>query len=194
MLKLKFAAVGAAALLVGLMSASGAQAAYEDPPIQITFSDSSPVEGDSFSVSASSGNIDCDWSTTFNGVEDNDSGTETSSTFTAPTVDQDTDFPLTITCVYDDEAAPISATVNTNPSAVTEALFVPTAIQTVSRTVNVTVLSSESGDGDGSGNGDGNAALPGTGGSSQSLIWIGAGLLLAGAGVTFAARRRVNRT
>jgi LPXTG-motif cell wall-anchored protein len=180
-LKLKLAGAAAAAVLVGLVTISGAQAAYEDPPISVNISDSTPTEGTTFTVTASS-TADCAWTASFNGSVEEDNGNALSATFTSPQVSKRTEFPLVVRCRYDD-TAPVSAPVDTTSNRVT-----PAAIQTATRTVTITVL--PTGD---DGTADDSGALPDTGGSSAKLLWAGGALVIGGVAVTIAARRRGNR-
>lgn len=203
MLKLKFAVVAAATILLGLFAASGAQAAdYQEPSIEVALSNSTTtqVEGGNFTINVSSGSDTvCDWTVTFNGTARTGTGSSFSASFTAPQVDKKTQFPVTITCSYDDgQIGPTSTTVETDPSAVTNALYVPNsntalqaATQTTTRTVMITVLPAGSDATDGNTDNNGGAgALPNTGGTNANYIWGGAALIVLGGVAVFAVRRR----
>jgi LPXTG-motif cell wall-anchored protein len=182
MLKLKLAAAAGASVLASLAVASGAQAAYQDPAIVVNVSDSTPVEGTNINVSASAA-ADCEWAVSFDGTVEEGTGTAITASFTAPNVDQRTDYPLVVRCQYDDTAPVVG------PADSASALATPAAIQTTTRTVTITVL--PKGD-DGVSDADESeaGALPNTGGSNAQLLLIGGGLVVAGVGITVAARRR----
>ncbi|MBC7630476.1 hypothetical protein [Aeromicrobium sp.] len=162
-LKLKLASAAASVAAVAIMTAGSAQAAYEDSTIDFAISDSTPIEGSTFTVKASS-NADCDWTAAFNGSTESASGENISAEFTAPSVEKDTDFALTVRCSYDEKP-----------------------VLTATRTATVTVLAKDS---VGGADTDESGVLPDTGGLDVEYLWAGGALILIGAGATFAARRR----
>ncbi|AWB91201.1 hypothetical protein C3E78_02615 [Aeromicrobium chenweiae] len=183
-------------MLMGLVSAGPALAAYQDPVITVTIDDSTPVEGTIFTVTSTS-QADCEWDVDFNGGSDAGSGTTDSASFTAPQVSERTNFSVVVRCSFDN-TEPVSAPADTGSNLVT-----PAAVVTATRTLTVTVLPvGDSGTGAGTGTGAGAGAsgdvgtsdlggvLPGTGGASVDLLWIGGALVLTGAAATIAVRRR----
>lgn len=190
-MKLKLAAVSAATLLVGLMSASGAQAAYEDPAVEVNLEDATVIEGTTISGSATSNGVEGSFTATFNGSTDSATGTAINFSFETPSVTEETDFPLTVVFTYDDGNTGGASVAATDPAAVT-----PAATQNVTRTVNVTVLpkgGDTGGDTDADTGGDasdGKGALPDTGGSNALILGGGAALLALGGGALFIARRK----
>ncbi|MCL3817590.1 hypothetical protein [Aeromicrobium wangtongii] len=202
---LKLAAVVAATFLLGLAPLGAAQAAYQDPTITVEVSDVTPTEGDTFTVDVSSP-ATCEWTHTFAGDSEEGAGKVDEADFVAPQVDRRTDYALVVRCDYDN-TQPIVAPAETGSNLVT-----PAAIETATRTVTITVLPlgdngegaggsggsdgssgyGESGSGSSSGFGtsDLGGVLPGTGGTSVDLLWIGGALVAAGAVATVAVRRR----
>jgi hypothetical protein len=158
---LKLAAMVAATFLLGLAPLGAAQAAYQDPTITVEVSDVTPTEGDIFTVDVSSP-ATCEWTLSFNGDSEQGHGKVDDAHFVAPQVDRRTDYALVVRCEYD----------NT----------------TVTRTVTITVL--PLGSSSGFGTSDLSEVLPGTGGTSVDLLWIGGALVVAGAVATVAVRRR----
>lgn len=170
----KLAGAAAAAVLTALIPLGAAQA-YVDPTIEVTVSDTTVIEGSTFTASASS-NISCDtWTLSFDGTAEKGSGKAFSTGFTAPDVTKKTKLPLVGTCDYDD------ADLSSAPAAANAAAVVPAASRALSRTITITVLPKGAED---------DGALPDTGGSNLSLLLIGGMLVVAGGGVTYAARRR----
>jgi LPXTG-motif cell wall-anchored protein len=170
-------AAAAAAAVVALVPAA-AHAVYVDPAIGLTVSDTTVVEGASLTAKATS-TLDCDWTISFAGTAEQGSGTTFTAGFTAPDVDNKTTLPLVGRCGYDD-AAPSS----TPARAADTAAAVPVATREASRTVQITVLPK------GAAETDDNGVLPDTGGSTLTLLLVGGALVVAGAGITVAARRR----
>lgn len=131
------------------------------------------------------------------GTDGQNGGTEFTFEIAVPTnVEDGTEATLSVVCTYEDGIAPATSfsPAADSATAVTNASFaIPAALQTAAvYSVGVTITADAgSGSGDGSGNGtDDGGALPDTGGSNASLIAIGGALVVAGAGVTVAARRR----
>jgi LPXTG-motif cell wall-anchored protein len=198
MFKSRVALVAFAAALLGIFAAPAANATYA-PPV---FSAEVPTgiqPGDEITVVFHS-NVSCQQWTfqTFQGQNaPAGSGTDYPVTLTAP---GDGTYTLTAFCTWDPAAsAPISAPIS-DPSAVTPAVFTSSsssdtllaAPQTDPVTAQIVVGDSTAGDNAADDEGDENGALPDTGGSNLSLLAIGAGLVVVGAGVTVAARRRKN--
>lgn len=175
MKKLRLAAVAAIMGAAALFAGAPAQAsAYPDVVVVLTAD--SPVIGGktvNFSVTTTAGTIECDWTVTWSdGVASGENDTRTSSgrptsfsgSFESKVVSSSTPTTMTATCVYDDAQIAQNAT----PDSVT------------------VVLLPRGGDDDD----DDNGALPDTGGSNLAWLFIGGALVLAGGGVTYAARRR----
>lgn len=202
MFKLKLAVVAAAASLVALTAGSAAYAAYEDPVVTIDLNTIDVGSGDGVVLGGTdvagtvTSTVPCDWRATFNGNARNGNGLSFSFSFDTPKVTKKTTFPLTVSCTYDDgNTGPASAAIS-DPSAVTNALYVPgtaavvpAALQTVTRTVDVVVVATLDG-ADSSDNASDSGALPNTGGPNVLLIGAGAALLVVGAGAVFVARRK----
>lgn len=195
---IRTAVAAAATMLIALATASGAHAVvYQDPTIAVDVTDTTPVEGTEFTVSASS-TANCGWAISFNGSVEGGSGNATSATFTAPAVDERTDYPAVVRCTFDD-TVPLSG-----PADSASTLVTPAALQTATRTVNITVLplgDDGSGAGSGAGGSSGENAssglsgiLPDTGGIDAEIVLAGGVLLLVGVGVVVAVRRRGTRT
>lgn len=189
----------AAAVIAGaatLLSSGTAHAGYPEPAITITVDDAILVGGNTFSFTADSGEVECDWTVTYDegrapgeDPERTGSGTSISGTYDTKVVQSKFKSPLVAECSYDDGTGPasVSAEVGTTEpaffSTADGASTLQTAIQQASASATITLLPEGGGDGDG-------GALPDTGGSNLSLILLGGGLLLVGGGVTYMARRR----
>jgi LPXTG-motif cell wall-anchored protein len=194
MFKSRVALVAFAAALLGIFAAPAANAAYAPP----TFSVDVPTgtqAGEDFTVVFHS-NVSCQWTfQTFKGqTAPAGSGTDYSVTLTAP---DDGTYTLTAFCTWDPATVNQTSAPIADPSAVTPAVFTSesstdtllAAPQTDPVSAQVVIGDAASGDDDSdSDNEDG--ALPNTGGSNLTLLAVGAGLAVAGAGITVAARRR----
>lgn len=197
---LKLAATTVVAALIAIVPATSAHGAYEDPAIDVDVSPTTLVGGGSFSGTATSNGVDCEWTVTFRGEDITGTGTEIDFEFDTPTVDEETERDLDVTCVYDDENVSNSAA----DAGVASAEFasyrqtsatLPTALQTLTRTVTITLLAASDGDeddddDDDDGGGSSNGSLPDTGGTSGIVLLSGATLVAAGAGVILTVRRR----
>jgi LPXTG-motif cell wall-anchored protein len=207
---LKLAAATAVASLVALVPASTAVAqSYEDPAIDVDVNPTTLVGGGSFSGTATSNGVICDWTISFPGQPDvTGRGTSISFTFETDEVDEETEEDLEVKCEYDDENTPQTApsqagAVNVAPASYSTSTL-PTAIQELERIVVITLLpegddddddDGDDGDGDGDGDGDDdNGGLPDTGGVDQTTVLTGVVLLAVGTGVVFMARRRRDGT
>ena len=197
MKKLGIAAVVCAAMALGPLSASPAFA-YPDPVLTIE-TNSPLVGGKTLEITAEAGGSDCAWNIVYEGQTESGNGESFSTTFSTEEVDEETDVSLTATCVYDDSTGPASAETPNGDSVVRNALYVPAesdalqaAVQSQSKTVQVTLLPEGDGDGDGNGDNDSNSGglLPDTGGANLILIVLGAGLLATGASAVYVSRRR----
>jgi LPXTG-motif cell wall-anchored protein len=188
MFKLRLAAAAAIACAVTLLS-SGAQA-YPDCGISLTLNDSTLVGGKSFSFTADAGEVDCDWTVTYRGKTKTGSGTSISGSYDTPVVSKKTTSKITASCehVVDGASAPATSSSSVTPafySGQSSAnLAAATAVCPVS--ANVTLLP-KGGLGDGA---EDDGALPDTGGSNLWILVLGGALVVAGGGVTYAARRR----
>lgn len=200
MKKVRLAAVAAVMGAVASFWAGPVQAApYVDVVVVLTAD--SPVVGGkpvNFTATTTAGTIDCDWTVTFTGAASSDSGTRSASgtsisgTFDSKVVTTSTPTSMKAVCVYDDETAVPSAASATTDDTVTPAIYTGDAgatLQAVAQasadTATVILLPVGGGDGDGD-----DGSLPDTGGFNVMWLLVGAGLLLVGGGVTYAARRR----
>lgn len=196
--------LAAAATLAGasLMLSPGTAQAYPDgPDIVIDLSGGILVGGRtvSFDVSAE---VRCDWTVSLpGGVPDGadssrtGSGTSLSGSFETREVDERTPTTITATCVYDDADLQTLATTDTS-SDVTPAFYavggsdvIEAATQTASASATVVLLPLSASDADAA-DPDDSSLLPDTGGAALSLLVLGGALVVGGAGVTYAARRR----
>lgn len=188
MFKLRLAAAAAIACAVTLLS-SGAQA-YPDCGVSLKLSSSTLVGGKSFSFTADSGSVDCDWTVTYRGKTKTGSGTSISGSYSTPVVTKKSTSEIKATC--EQAAFGASAAPATTSSTVTPAFYsaessaVLPAATTTSCPVDATVTLLPKGGVDDEGDG----ALPDTGGSNLWLLLLGGALVTGGAGVTYAAQRR----
>lgn len=184
----KLSSIGALtfATLVGGLAVLGifspAQA-YPERTIDVTVSSQTVASGSSFSATARSEGVVCDWTLTFDATV----RTGSSSTarpfvtrFTAPVVEHDKKVPLRATCRYDDAGR----------------------TQTWHRTIVITVVApstavdaprSEAGGGpkaQAAALGSRGSDLPNTGGPNMLILAGGLALLLSGATAVTVARRR----
>lgn len=196
MFKSRVAIAALAAAVLSIFAAPAANAAYAPPPFSADVP-SNVGPGDEFSITFDSGNINCAWSLVpFHGqTAPGGSGTTYTVTLTAPS--SDGTYTITANCTWDPETVNNASAAVSDPSAVTPAVYSASAKtdsllavpQTDSYSVQLVV--GDGGDeGDGDDDGDNAGSLPNTGGSNFTLLALGAGLVVAGAGVTFAARRR----
>ena len=166
----------AAAVIAGaatLLSSGAANAGYPVPPITITIDDNILVGGNTFHYTADAGDVECDWTITYDegrapGVDavQTGSGTSISGSYKTKVVSKKFKSPITAECQYETGEGEVSAS----------------AVATASASATITLLPK--------GSGDDGGALPDTGGSNLSLILLGGGLVLVGGGVTYMARRR----
>lgn len=190
--------VAIAAFAAAMLSIFAAPAANAYAPPPFTADAPENVEpGGEFTVTFDAGSINCAWTMTpFNGqAAPGGSGSTYTVTLTAP--EEDGTYSITANCTWDSEdvnpaSAPASSSTTVTPAvfstnaAASDTLLV--APQTDAYTVQIVV-----GEGDSAGDNDSddsNGALPNTGGSSATMLAIGAGLAVAGAGLVFAVRRR----
>jgi LPXTG-motif cell wall-anchored protein len=199
MLKTRVAFVALLAGLLSTFAASAANAAYAPPPFTAEIPDG-VGPGEEFTITFDAGNINCAWSLkTFHGQKAPDgSGTTYSVTLIAPKGNGD--YTITARCAWDPETVNPAVAPATTSNTVTPAVF-STSTDTSSDTL-LAVPQTDTysvqlvvGDGGEESNGDDDAAdesgaLPNTGGSNLTLLAAGAGLVVVGAGVTIAARRR----
>jgi LPXTG-motif cell wall-anchored protein len=198
MFKSRAALAALAVAVLSIFAAPAANAAYTPPPFSADVP-SNVGPGDEFSITFDSGNINCAWSLVpFHGqTAPGGSGTTYTVTLTAPS--SDGTYTITANCTWDPENVNPTVAPASSSTAVTPAVYSATADvssdtllavpQTDSYSVQLVV--GDGGDnGDGDDDGDNAGSLPNTGGSNFTLLALGAGLVVAGAGVTFAARRR----
>ena len=196
MLKSRLALAALIAAMLSIFAAPGANAASSSYDQLLTVAAPSNVEpGTPFQVTFKSEVYICDSWTLIapTGVEaPSGTGISYTVTLTAPSTpgasitasarcDFDTDNPINPLPVL----APISNSAQaTYASVSSDALLAVPGSQTIS-TVITTAGGAVASDDD-----DDDAALPDTGGSNVGILALGAGLLIAGAGVTVATRRR----
>lgn len=215
MTKTRFAVAAAAGLLIAL-PATAASAAYEDDVVTPEDVPTTVEPGGTLTGTVSFATECIEWDAaltqdsngTLLGADAASGGTEFTFSIPVPDVPDGTEATLRVECTYDDglgeESEEQSLSGTTSPEAVTQASFVlPTALQTATAFQTSITITADAGSGDGdddadgggsgsgSGTGDDAGALPDTGGSNASLLAIGGALVVAGAGVTIAARRRM---
>ncbi|GAA3516728.1 hypothetical protein GCM10022234_09960 [Aeromicrobium panaciterrae] len=197
MKKLRLAAVAALVSGFALFAAAPAQA-YPDPAIRLT-ADSPVIGGNTVNFVADTAalKVPCDWTVTFTaGVANGEnpvrtgSGTSLSGSFESKPVSKSTPVKMTAKCLYDNAVdygvlAPVASGNDVTPAvfSASPARALPAAIVPVFDSVTVILLPKGGVAGE-------DGELPDTGGSNLSWLYIGGALVLAGAGVTYAARRR----
>jgi LPXTG-motif cell wall-anchored protein len=197
MFKSRVAFAALAVAVLSIFAAPAANAAYTPPPFTADVP-GNVGPGEEFTVTFDSGSVNCSWSLVpFEGqTAPGGSGTTYTVTLTAP--DSDGTYTITANCTWDPENVNPTSAPASSSNTVTPAVYSKTAAvssdsllavpQTDSYSVQLVV--GEGGD-DGDDDSDGKTgSLPNTGGSNFTLLALGAGLVVAGAGVTFAARRR----
>jgi LPXTG-motif cell wall-anchored protein len=194
MKKLRLVAVAAIMGGIAIFAAAPAQA-YPDVVVVLT-ADSPVIGGKTvhFTADTTAHNVQCDWTVTFSdGVANGENAVRTghglslSGSYHSKPVSKKTPTTMTAECLYDNAAAPVVAKISSS-NAVTPALYTGKATTLQSAIVpatpdSVTVILLPVG-------GEDNGSLPDTGGSNISWLFIGGALVLAGGGVTYAARRR----
>lgn len=187
MFKLRLAAAAAIACGVTLLS-SGVAQAYPDCGISLSLNNSTVVGGKSFTFKADAGNVDCDWTVTYRGKTKTGSGTSISGSFSTPEVSKKTTSKIVAECTHDVGASFETSTTSSDVtpafySAKTAGTVQTAAARTCPVSATVTLLPVGVADED-------ENALPDTGGSKLWLLAVGGALVVGGAGVTYAARRR----
>ena len=194
----KFAAVAIVAMLFALVPTSAAFAAYEDPAIDVDVHPTTLIGGGSFSGTAESNGVICDWTVTFRGETKTGVGTEISFTFDTPVVDEETERDLKVVCVYnDDNTTQLSGRRGLPPRRLPRTAprrrcrpcsrgcrapsRSPCFPSPMMMTTMMTMATATAG---------GSGALPDTGGSSGMILMSGAALVAAGSGVLYTVRRR----
>jgi LPXTG-motif cell wall-anchored protein len=190
--------VALVALITGLLSilaAPAANAAYAPPPFTAD-APSTVKPGAEFSITFDAGNVSCaPWTLSdFEGQSvPPGSGSTYIVTLTAPT--EPGTYTVTAHCTWDPDAVNPASGPVADSAAVTPAVYTTSAVssdtllaapQTDTYSVQIVVASAADVNDETADTG----AIPDTGGSNITLLAIGAGLLVAGAGVTVAARRR----
>jgi len=168
----------AAAVLAAFMTVpfSAPAQAYPDPTITIDLSipGDELIGGLDFDFTVSSGDVECSaWTVSYRGEDKTGSGTSFSGTFSTPPVDTRTPTTITAVCEYDGSGA-FGGT-----GAEVQAADIASASATVY------LLPQSDGGSD-------NGSLPGTGGSSQWILWAGLGLVVVGGGALVLVRRRTH--
>jgi LPXTG-motif cell wall-anchored protein len=196
MITLRLAAAALVAGAATLLSSGAAQAYPDSPNVVITIPDSVLYGGDTFDYTAKA-DVDCDWTVTYaqsaGGKTQTGSGASISGTFDTKVVTKTYKSPITALCKYDDGVPAVSAEIVTS-NQVTPAFFstatgdvLQAAAQEASASAVVTLLPRGAAAAP-----DNNGALPNTGGSSLWILIVGAGLVLVGGGLAYAARRRIS--
>ncbi|AWB90825.1 hypothetical protein [Aeromicrobium chenweiae] len=202
--------------VLSLFTASTAYADYEPPP----FSADAPeaVEpGGQFTITFTSGGVNCAWTSTFAGQTGAPgAGTEYSPSFTAP--EEEGTYTATARCTWDPDVtspvlAPISSSNSvTTAAAVTSDTTLLAAPQTDVYSVQIVVGTpgNDAGNGEENGSGDNasdeadnssdtnaggtgsnsNGVLPNAGAPAMIALYVGAALVAAGVAFTAIARRR----
>ncbi len=198
MTKVRFLAAAFSIALLSLFGFSAANAAYTQS-FDVNVNGGTVEPGASFSVTFTSTYACTSW--TLNEFEGQTapggSGTSYTVELTAP--DAEGTYPISANCTWDPATVGIVAPAESS-SAVVPAIYSSSASTSTASndtllaapqvdTANGTVVVG-SGSSDGDGDGDDNGALPDTGGSNAKLLLIGGGLVVAGAGVAVASRRR----
>ncbi|MCW2749670.1 MAG: hypothetical protein JWR83_780 [Aeromicrobium sp.] len=184
MLKSRLMAVAFLAALVSVFGATAANAAtYGPPAFTVTVNPTAIGPGDTFTVTFTS-DVSCAWTLDdFQGQSaPAGSGKTYVVTLKAPTTAGS--YTVTAECTWDPATTTVAKASRSHK--VIPAVYVASsdtllaAPQTDPVSAVVTVGSTDSDDG----------SLPNTGGSNESVLIAGAGLVLVGAAVTVAARRR----
>lgn len=192
MFKLRLVAAAAIACAVTLLS-SGAQA-YPDCGVSLTLNDSTVVGGKSFTFSADAGEENCDWAVTYRGKTKTGSGTSISGSFSTPEVSKKSTSTLSASCTHDISDDVASSAPASSASTVTPAVYSPQSASTLAQApvirtcevkAKVTLLPKGGVADEGADDG-----LPDTGGSNLWILVLGGALVVAGGGITYAARRR----
>jgi LPXTG-motif cell wall-anchored protein len=186
MFKLRLAAAAGIACAVTLLS-SGAQA-YPDCGIALSLNDATLVGGKTFSYTADAGEVDCTWTVTYRGKTKTGKGTSISGSFSTPEVTKKTTSKIVASCehVIGASTAPASPSNDVTPAFYsTQSAAVQPAAQTAVCPVSAVVTLLPQGVA-----AEDNGALPDTGGSNLWLLVMGGALVVGGAGVTYASRRR----
>lgn len=187
MFKLRLVAAAAIACAVTLLS-SGAQA-YPDCGISLSLNDSTVVGGKNFSFTADSGDVDCAWTVTYRGKSKTGTGTSISGSYSTPEVSKKTTSKIVAACEHELTA---SKSASASGSTVTPAFYsaqssavLPAATTVCSVSATVTLLPKGGVADEGA-----DDSLPDTGGSNLWILVLGGALVVAGGGITYAARRR----
>jgi len=176
MKKLPTFGVVALAALVAVMAMLGFSTpaqAYPELRIELNASPQVLYGGQHFTAIADS-NVTCAWTLEWNGVVRHGrsaTGSNYTTTYTAPQVKRITKIPLHGTCIYDSTAKPTSRTTG--------------APATWSRTIMITVLPRST-----AVSPPGGSDLPNTGGPNLLFLLGGLALLVSGATAVSVARRR----
>lgn len=205
MKKLRLALAVAVVAFFTVIAPSPAQA-Y--PTLSVTVTESTVVGGNEITITAVVvPAVDCEeWTLTFLGDTRTGSGPSITETFDTPEVDDVEEHEAEATCTWDDPhpgpgpddenaasfggggAGTLGASISTSLAQV-----LVTATGTGTQTLLPVGDDNDDDDDDGNGggdNGDGGGILPNTGGERLAWLVIGGMLVLVGAGVVVASRRR----
>lgn len=184
-----------AAVILSIFAAPTANA-YAPPPFTADAPENVEPGGE-FTVTFDAGSINCTWTMTpFNGqTAPGGSGSTYTVTLTAP--EADGTYSITANCTWDSEDANPASAPASSSSIVTPAAFSTNAAASDTLLVapqtdaySVQIVVGEGGSAGDDDSDDSNGALPNTGGGSATMLAIGAGLAVAGAGLIVAVRRR----
>jgi LPXTG-motif cell wall-anchored protein len=192
MVKFRLVAAALIAGVVTLLSTGVAQAAlYPDCGITLTLNNSTVVGGEKFSFTASApSGVDCAWTVTYAGKTKTGNGSSISGSFSTEEVSKKTTTTITAKCTH--ELTNSSALSDSTTSADVTPAFYSTgstatlqtaATRTCPVSAHVTLLPQGTSPED-------DGVLPNTGGSNFWLLVLGGVLVIGGAGITYASRRR----
>lgn len=189
MLKIRLALAAGIACAVTLLS-SGVAQAYPDCGIDLSLNSSTLVGGGTFKFTAVAGEIECDWTVTYAGKTRTGSGTSISGSFSTEEVSKKTTTKITASCEHEvaDALAKTTTSAEVTPafySTGSGAAVQSAATQTCSVSADVTLLPKGAAPDE-----EDDGALPDTGGSNLWILIVGGALVVGGAAITYASRRR----
>ncbi|MCX6396916.1 MAG: hypothetical protein NTV23_10560 [Propionibacteriales bacterium] len=173
MKKHAIAAVGVFAAVVAVLVGSNPAQAYPNVQASLSAPEQVLASGQQFTVVASS-SAECAWDLSWDGAHREVRGTQFQTTFVAPTVTRATELALSGVCRYADPSG-------TGTSADSSSVTPDDLVFTVRPAGTATTAGTAA------------ASLAGTGGPDRLVLVGGVGLLLAGAVVAVAARRRAEQ-
>lgn len=190
MRKFRLGAAAAIACAVTLLISGAAQAAYPDCGIALSLNNSTVVGGESFSFKADSGGIDCDWTVTYAGKTKTGSGTSISGSFSTKEVSKKTTTTITASCEHEVADALSRSTTSADVTPAFYSTGSSETIQAATRTCPVSAHVTLLPTGTAPAHEEDDGVLPNTGGANFWILVLGGALVVGGAGITFASRRR----